>query len=314
MRRWCARPHPHARIRAVDAARARAMPGVLGVFTGADCRADGLAAIPHDPLPKTSYDMKLSGRGRRRGLHRPAPAVARGQGAPCRRSRRDGRGRDPAAGARCGGGASPSTTRSCPASAIPKTRCGRARRWSGTRFRTISSVDTLFGDRNGDRRRLRARRSCRRRWISTSAASPACRSSRARRSAHYDADSGRYTLYAGSGGAVRQKRELASVLGIEPEQPARPVLRRRRQFRHAQPRLSSNSDSCCGRRASSAARSSSRRRAPSASSAIIRAAIWSRKSSWRSTATAASSPCARPISAMSARAACRSRRSAKARA
>ena len=34
---------------------------------------------------------------------------------------------------------------------------------------------------------------------------------------HYDAASGRYTLYAGSGGAVRQKRELATILGIAPE-------------------------------------------------------------------------------------------------
>ena len=32
--------------------------------------------------------------------------------------------------------------------------------------------------------------------------------------AHYDAHTQRYTLYAGSGGAVRQKHELASVLGI----------------------------------------------------------------------------------------------------
>src|SRR5262249_14795042 len=34
---------------------------------------------------------------------------------------------------------------------------------------------------------------------------------------HYDAQTGRYTLHAGSGGAVRQKRELAAVLGIAPE-------------------------------------------------------------------------------------------------
>jgi carbon-monoxide dehydrogenase large subunit len=56
-------PHPHARVGAIDAARAKAMPGVLGVFTGADCLADGLGAIPHDPLPKTKYDMKLAGPG-----------------------------------------------------------------------------------------------------------------------------------------------------------------------------------------------------------------------------------------------------------
>src|SRR3982074_552578 len=56
-------PHPHARIRGIDAAHAKTMPGVLGVFTGADCAADGLGAIPHDPLPKTKYDMKLHSAG-----------------------------------------------------------------------------------------------------------------------------------------------------------------------------------------------------------------------------------------------------------
>ena len=56
-------PHPHARIRGIDATRAQKLPGVLGVFTGADCLADGLGPIPHDPLPKTKYDMKLSAAG-----------------------------------------------------------------------------------------------------------------------------------------------------------------------------------------------------------------------------------------------------------
>jgi carbon-monoxide dehydrogenase large subunit len=54
-------PYPHARILGVDAERAKTMPGVLGVFTGADCLADGLGPIPHDPVPKTKYDMKLAG-------------------------------------------------------------------------------------------------------------------------------------------------------------------------------------------------------------------------------------------------------------
>jgi len=56
-------PHPHARIVRVDTARALAMPGVLGVYTGADCAADGLAPIPHHPLPATREDMKLAGPG-----------------------------------------------------------------------------------------------------------------------------------------------------------------------------------------------------------------------------------------------------------
>src|SRR5580698_305085 len=42
-------PHAHARLRAIDAAAARATPGVLAVLTGADVLADGLKPIPHKP-------------------------------------------------------------------------------------------------------------------------------------------------------------------------------------------------------------------------------------------------------------------------
>jgi carbon-monoxide dehydrogenase large subunit len=53
-------PHAHARIVRIDTAKAKAMPGVLGVFTGKDCEADGLKPIPHQPVPSTKYDMKLA--------------------------------------------------------------------------------------------------------------------------------------------------------------------------------------------------------------------------------------------------------------
>ena len=53
-------PHPHARIIAIDAARAKAMPGVLGVFTGADCLADGLKPIPHNPFAFHPAEMPMS--------------------------------------------------------------------------------------------------------------------------------------------------------------------------------------------------------------------------------------------------------------
>ena len=47
-------PYPHARILRINFRNRRArMPGVLGVFTGADCRADGLKPIPHAPVPQT---------------------------------------------------------------------------------------------------------------------------------------------------------------------------------------------------------------------------------------------------------------------
>jgi aerobic carbon-monoxide dehydrogenase large subunit len=52
-------PHPHARIVAIDMRVAHAMPGVLAVFTGADVAAEGLGAIPHNPVPSNRYDLKL---------------------------------------------------------------------------------------------------------------------------------------------------------------------------------------------------------------------------------------------------------------
>ena len=45
-------PYAHARIVATDASAARAAPGVLGVFTMADLRADGVGHIPFPPLFK----------------------------------------------------------------------------------------------------------------------------------------------------------------------------------------------------------------------------------------------------------------------
>src|SRR3984957_18611753 len=40
-------PHAHARIRAIDATAAQAIPGVLAVLTGRDILADGVKPIPH---------------------------------------------------------------------------------------------------------------------------------------------------------------------------------------------------------------------------------------------------------------------------
>ena len=42
-------PHAHARLVAVDVARAKAAPGVLAVLTGRDYAADGLGGLNHMP-------------------------------------------------------------------------------------------------------------------------------------------------------------------------------------------------------------------------------------------------------------------------
>ena len=62
-------PHAHARIRSIDARAAAAMPGVLGVLTGADCEADGLGRLP--------CDQKRFGRDGSDMYRPPRPILAR---------------------------------------------------------------------------------------------------------------------------------------------------------------------------------------------------------------------------------------------
>jgi carbon-monoxide dehydrogenase large subunit len=52
-------PHAHARILRIDAAAARAMPGVVTVLTGADYVADGLKGALQHPNPADAIDVKV---------------------------------------------------------------------------------------------------------------------------------------------------------------------------------------------------------------------------------------------------------------
>ena len=209
-------PHAHARILGIDARRAKAMPGVLGVFTGADCLADGLTAIPHDPLPKTKYDMKLEAAGGGALFIGPHLLL-------------------PADKARHVGEAVAMVVAETVAQALDAAECvdveydvlpgvyhsedamrsGAPAVWSEVADNV--AVDTSFGNRGAtDEAFARADRVVAMDFhidrVTGVPLEP--------RSAlgEYDAASGRYTLHAGSGGAVRQKRELAAVLGIAPEQ------------------------------------------------------------------------------------------------
>src|SRR3984893_10484793 len=54
-------PHAHARIAAIDAERAAAMPGMLAVLTGADYLADGLGPMIYSPAARHPPDIHLEG-------------------------------------------------------------------------------------------------------------------------------------------------------------------------------------------------------------------------------------------------------------
>src|SRR5215471_14162540 len=208
-------PHPHARIVAIDVAAAKAMPGVLGIFTGADCAADGLAPIPHDPVPKTKYDMKLTGPGG--GAVFAGPHVL----LPADRVRHVGEAVAmvvAATRAQAQDAAEAVVVRYQELRFVLHSEdamaAGAPALWDEAANNVC--VDTSFGDAAAtDQAFARAAHVVWRKFhIGRVTGVPL--EPRAALGA-YDAATGRYTLYAGSGGAVRQKRELATVLGIAPE-------------------------------------------------------------------------------------------------
>ncbi len=206
-------PYPHARILRIDASRARALPGILGVFTGADCRRDGLGPIPHNPLPQTKFDMKLSppaGRPMFIGPHVLLPHdKARHVGEAVAMVVAESRALaldavelvdveyaelpwviDARQAALPG---SPPLWDEVPDNICIDT-------WFGNRAKTdlaFATADHIV------QASFHAQR------VTAVAMEPRAAL------ADFDRLTGRYTLYAGSGGAVRQKRELAEALGID---------------------------------------------------------------------------------------------------
>jgi len=208
-------PHPHARILGIDAARAKAMPGVLGVFTGADCRADGLGAIPHDPLPKTKYDMKLHAAGGGAvffGPHSLLPdAKARhvGEAVVMVVAETVPQALDAAEAVEIDYEVLPGVYHSEDA-----MRPGAPVIWSEVPSNV--PIDTFFGDREATEEAFARADHVVALDLHIDRVTGLPLEPRAALG-EYDSASRRYTLHAGSGGAVRQKRELAAVLGIAPE-------------------------------------------------------------------------------------------------
>jgi carbon-monoxide dehydrogenase large subunit len=208
-------PHPHARIRGIDTARARALPGVLGVFTGADGLADKLAPIPHDPLPKTRYDMKLHAPGGGEvftGPHLLLPAdKARhvGEAVAMVVAETLAQALDGAEAVEVDYEVLPHVVHSQDAMAAETPKL-----WD--ELVDNIPVETWFGDREATDRAFAAADHVVRKDFHIGRVTGVPLEPRAA-IAQYDAASGRFTLYAGSGGAVRQKWELATVLGIAPD-------------------------------------------------------------------------------------------------
>ena len=209
-------PHPHARIVTIDAARAKTTPGVLGIFTGADCAADGLGPIPHDPLPKTKYDMKLHGPNGSAvfiGPHLLLPAdKARhvGEAVAMVVAETPAQAADAAEAVEIAYEPLPFVLHSEDA-----MQPGAPAVWDEDPTNVL--VETFFGDAAATEQAFAKADHVVTMKFHVGRVTGVPLEPRAAL-AHYDAETNRYTLYAGGGGAVRQKRELASVLGIPAEQ------------------------------------------------------------------------------------------------
>jgi carbon-monoxide dehydrogenase large subunit len=209
-------PHPHARIVTIDTGAAKAMPGVLAVLTGADAVADGLKPIAHSPLPSTKYDMKLSAPAGRESFFGPHHLLAIGK-------------------ARYVGEAVALVVAETKAQALDAAEAvtveydplpfvastedalepGAPTVWDEVPDNTL--IETWFGDKDATDRAFAQADHVTSMDFHVQRVTAVTMELRASLGA-YDTATGRYTLYAGSGGAVRQKQEMATVLGIKSEQ------------------------------------------------------------------------------------------------
>ena len=208
-------PHPHARIRGIDAHATLATPGVLAVMTGADCLRDGLKPIPHNPVPSTKYDMKLTGRGGSAvfvGPHMILPAdKARhvGEAVAMVVAETRAAAQEAAESVIVDYEELPWVADSSAAAAPQAPRI-----WDELPDNVL--VDTSFGDSAATDAAFARARHVVSLKVHIGRVTGVPLEPRAALGA-FDPRTGRYTLYAGSGGAVRQKHELAEILGEDPE-------------------------------------------------------------------------------------------------
>ncbi len=208
-------PYPHARILSIDTARARAVPGVLGVYTGADLDADGMKPIPHTPVPSTRFDMKLTAPGGGQVFIGPHRLLALGK------VRHVGEAVVLVVGATRAAALDGAEAVSIDYEELPFTTDARQAASPGApavwdEIKDNVLVDTTFGDVEATDRAFAQAAHVVKAEFHVDRVTGVTMEPRACLG-HYDKDTERYTLWAGGGGAVRHKQEMAHVLGVEAE-------------------------------------------------------------------------------------------------
>ncbi len=207
-------PYPHARIISIDKSAALASPGVLLVLTGRDVLADGLKPIPHNPVPSTQYDMKLTGPNKSPVFIGPHYLL------PADRARHAGEAvamvvAETAAQAADGAELLQVEYEQLPH--VTETHLadapGAPAVWDDVPDNVF--VETWFGDPAATDAAFARADHVISATFTIGRVTGVPLELRAALASH-DPETGRSTLYAGSGGAVRQKAELAQIFGVPP--------------------------------------------------------------------------------------------------
>lgn len=213
-------PHAHARILGIDATDALKMPDVIAVLTGRDAVADGLRPIPHRPVPTNPHEVPLRSRDGSAFFiapHVPLPAdrarfvgepvavvIAESQAAARDAAERVTVDYEPlpmvTVTTEAADAAAPIVWEDAASNVCVDSETGDAAAADAafTRAAHVVRLETCINRVTGVPLEPRAA-------VAT-----------------YDEASGRYTLYAGSGGSHRQRGDLAVVLGV-PESAVRVV-------------------------------------------------------------------------------------------
>ncbi|MHA1108308.1 MAG: xanthine dehydrogenase family protein molybdopterin-binding subunit [Alphaproteobacteria bacterium] len=206
-------PHAHARILAIETAAAKAAPGVIAVLTGEDYAADGFNPIPHSPFPSGGGGLGMSQEQWKNifiGPHYALPAdKARhvGESVAMVVAESVAQARDAAELVVVDYQPLPAVTGTSAA-----THPDAPLVWDECPQNTL--IDTSFGSADGIDEVFDNAPHVVRMEFDVGRITGVPMEPRAAIGI-YDPASDKHTLFAGSGGAVRHKREMIQVLGID---------------------------------------------------------------------------------------------------
>ena len=208
-------PHPHARIVSYDTRDAEAAPGVIKVLTGEDFHAEGFNKIPHVAMHSSPPDALFENRDGST-IYEPnhfALPLDRaryvGEAVALVVAETNDQARDAVELVRVEYEPLPAViaTREAAAKGAPRV-------WDDGPSNVI--IDSDIGDRQATEAAF-ARAHHIARLETTVARITGAPMEPRNCNCAFDPTTGRYTLYSGSGGVTRQKRELAAIFGIEQE-------------------------------------------------------------------------------------------------